>query len=148
MCHSNTHMDGGSHGVPVDQSITLPLLVCILPIVNPGATCSPGKRCTWCKRKCGSSFTFFQCSVVQFWSSHTHCWCFKWIAISMGTLTGLWLSRSKQNKLQCTLYSDSIGTSMQPTRAAVWRCSHLAILPIFPASKCILSCVSWPPVWS
>jgi len=59
----------------IAQSITLPPPACLLPIVRPGAMCSPGKwhtrtrPSTWCKREYDSSdhATFFHCSVVQFW---------------------------------------------------------------------------------
>ena len=113
----------------IAQIITLPLPACPPHIVHPGVMCSPGKwrtstrLPTWCKRKrdWGDQATFFHCSVVQFWCSCAHCWCFwRWTGVSMDTLTGVRLCSSIHNKLWYTVSSDTFVSEPTLTSSAIW----------------------------
>lgn len=60
------------------QSITVPLSVCLLPIVHPGGISSLGNAThtsnhTYDEQASSGQATFLHCSVIQFWCSQSHC---------------------------------------------------------------------------
>lgn len=55
--------------------------------------------------RCIEENRIFHCFVVQFWYSHTHCWCcWQWVEVSIGALTCQQLYSSICNKLQYTVF--------------------------------------------